>query len=402
MNGVRRWMAAVVFGVAVAALPAWETAPVSAQPAKTEAYRLSPEESDRLRGFEGKTFFMLWASDDVWTFVSRVFANVAGKTQLDPKQTYNRKYTFLRKFHESLGPPDPVEIVNGRFLFTSACEQHNCPHKAAFVADLTTGHVAMALLHDTYGVDTVRKACASDELKIAAEARFRAWAKEAYSNSYSNFPNGDGVPWRQVETPCRADVVEPSYQPEPSKPVVKSSLPVDRLVPSELAVIRGLAGRPSYELLFNKSAQAGIRRVFHGLADRAGFYSGEFTNNPSTFDLYGRLFSETATRLIDERFLVTGDCDGRGAVPCWQVASMAVDLVSGDVAFAMVHRFNADGTVFYERGRLTIFMRACATDDLRGFARTYFPAWAKSELRRLYGEDVGSVEKPSILSRRCA
>lgn len=181
--------------------------------------------------------------------------------------------------------------------------------------------------------------------------------------------------------------------------------PRDRLIPAELAAIREIAGKPSTSFYFDDRVRPAIDRVYYAVADRSGFYGGDtWSKKPSTGQtFYSRVFSGVPSRLVDDRFLVTGGCDfSTGLDACWQSGSMVVDLTTGHVAVAIIHRFNERGTIYYERGHLTIFMRACADPALQNFAKAHFPAWAKAEFGRVYREDVRSVDKPSILTSRCA
>lgn len=406
MTGLCRWVICVALSFAVAHVG---TVPAKAQ--STEAYRLSSEESAQLRSLEKQQVSDLWMDRKVWSFLRRVFANVAGKTLVDPKQVYNStEYMFLRLFHEQFSIPDgrlapsAVEIEEGRFLFAAACQHQNCFNKAAFMADLTTGHVVMATFEPDYGVGIVRKACANPELKEIADARIRSWAKRASDGLRKYVSEVDAHSWRSVETPCRPETVEPSYDPT-KKTVIHSKRSRDRLAPSELAALREMVGKPSASFSSTESVKPAIDRVFYSVAGQAGFYGGNTRNSkpPVAQDFRSHVFSEIPSRLVDDRFLVIGGCAfSKGPDACWQSGSMAIDLTTGYVAVAIVHRFDARGTTFYERGHLSILMRACADPALLKFAKAHFPVWAKAELRHVYRDDIRSVGTPSILTSRCA
>jgi hypothetical protein len=160
----------------------------AAQPAKVEAYRLSPTETASLARFVSQSTHDLMHGA---ASLQRVFKNVAAGVRLG-------RTPFLRMFDQGLGNPDDVEVEEERFLFASGCVPRSCPEKAAFIVDLVSGHVVMALYVN--GLRVAHKNCANAELMAFAERRLATWR--------GGGPRETPLPLSQLAeihtTPCRA------------------------------------------------------------------------------------------------------------------------------------------------------------------------------------------------------
>ncbi len=382
----------IVVGVALAALCLLHHPAVAATP--VEAYTLSPKEIEILRQSAGEDTHAIMRHKQLGKRLDRIFRSVVGTMG-------GRLHPDYRQFQALMaGPAERSEIFEERFFFVPGNALKGS-EAAAFIVDLVSGQLAVALLtHERfrYAYMTIREMlCADGRLKTTADRRFHAWAEEVRIRSGES-PRG--FSFSTSETSCQSPAV--TEMPAPVKPPRKLTGPRDRLSKVELAVARTLVGRPGRALKIDPQIGGSIDRIFGAIAHRPGFYSGYFDKDSSSGVFYGLIFSGIQIRLIDDRFLVSGGCHGQlGTAPCWLSGAMALDLDTGHAAFAIVHRFDAEGKVFYERGHLTIFMRSCADPALRDFAKTHFPAWAKSELEHAYREDIRSVAKPSIMVSQC-
>lgn len=159
-----------------------------AMPAHTAspAYVLSASEIASLRTQVGKaTSIVGWGESSA--ALKRVFQHVTGK--------HGGLYTgkprsALEVFWEhSRGPPDEIELRDGRYISGGACMMWACHYnKTAYLVDTVTGHVAMAFTHwhdvegqelPYSGLAIFTKSCASAEFKAYAYRYFDAWARRS-------------------------------------------------------------------------------------------------------------------------------------------------------------------------------------------------------------------------------
>jgi len=367
--------------------------PVMAAPAKIDAYLIGAEGRDWLSRTAGSRSHDLTRDATVGPALRRAFVDIAG-----PMRSGSRSgpESFTMTFSRALeGPPDEVEIVDRRFLFAGGCYPHSCGVKSVFAVDLVTGHVIIANILDA--VTVARKACANPELIAFAEARIDRWAGSALHRKFPDYPQGVDI--RRTVTPCRPTV--PGPDPAVAEPrIVPDTRPLFRLTPSEIASLRPLVGKRSWDLMYADPGRLGYRRVFNAIAHKKGHYSGDpDEKTASVWDFYMGIASDDPVRLVDGRFLLFGGCS-RGGHCDWPALAI-VDVRTGDLAVAIVHRFDVRGTLFYENGHLTTFLASCASAELAAFTRRFAPSWARKHAVLAYDAGPGRMGKPTTVTTRC-
>lgn len=363
--------------------------------AATPDYLLAPEEIARYRALEGKP------GNDALDGtpggpLDRVIRHVVDRR--GGKYSGNN-WSMIETFYEFVGgPPDPIVIDRDRYLLGSGCRLHSCPERAAFLIDLQTGEVAIAIVHymNAAGNDIganltlFTKTCVSAEFRAFALARFRRWA-----------PEGDNERNAILTTRCDSTprpVVSDASRPRPPAP------PLHRLTAAEIADLRSRAGRPGTELQGKGPGYLGLKRTAAAIVDKAGFYDGkgliDDKDRPSALgSFYGTIFmNPEPSRILGDRFLVAGGCDERS---CWDAGSLAIDLVTGDVAVGIVHRVDVRGITFYDRGRLTIFRARCADGAFVAFVTAHFTKWSETAVWQPDDPSLPPRPAPSTVLTPC-
>lgn len=399
------WKPTILRAVALVVLTLLAAMPAAAAPEKIDAYLLTSDERAQMRGFGGKsTNALYW---EMRESLERVVADVAGAVR---GYYQGRPAPLARVFFSVIGgSPDPVLIEDGRFLFAHACRFQSCTEKGALVVDLSTGQVVLAVLHYfdakkayfEHGFLTVaRKACADAEFVRYADGRIDRWIKEVLRTSkvVAGDPQAP-LPAGAIETPCRKTVPRPEASVMEER-IVPDTRPLFRLTRPEIASLRHLAGKPSKGLMDAQPGWSGYRRVFNAIADKKGHYSGDpDEKTASVWSFFSNIVSNAPARLADGRFLLIGGCENEAH--CDRPALSIVDVRTGDLAVAIVHRFDVRGTLFYENGHLTTFLASCASAELAAFAKRFLPAWSRKHAVLAYDAVPGRMGKPTTVTTRC-
>lgn len=155
--------------------------------------RLAPGEIAKIRAHVGQPVPALRKDRDAWGAIARVLGSFGGPAwaPYHYKKPYQKIYfgplgaVFERMF--GIDPDVIVELKEGRFLFGASCQPSpgtsGCVESAAFVVDIETGHVAVAMNAlpnlrtrkvEEHSVMFV-KACAPDAFAEYARKRFAIW-----------------------------------------------------------------------------------------------------------------------------------------------------------------------------------------------------------------------------------
>jgi hypothetical protein len=151
----------------------------------------------------------------------------------------------------------------------------------------------------------------------------------------------------------------------------------------EIAKTKAEDGTGKFERLTR--ARTPFDRVIAHIADkRGGDYSG---NNWSVFQTFDAYFRGPGPEidLAEGRYLIAAACRWHS---CGEKASAIIDLKTGHIAFALLHRAAASG-----KSAVTRFMKTCADRELRAFAETHFVAWATAAVA---GMGSGLMQAPTL------
>jgi hypothetical protein len=379
-------------------------APSAAAAERVNAYLLTPDERTQLRGLVGgSTNMLVW---DMAKSLQRIAADIGGATR---NPYLGRRSTFAQAFRAAMGgPPNNVEIESDRFVFASACRFHSCPEKGALVIDLVSGHAVLALLHylDAKGLyreqgylTFARKTCIDAAFARYAETRLDRWIRNELRGSTDAAGNPEGPLRSTVETPCRPTAPRPEALVEDER-IKPDTRPLFRLTGPEITSLRSLVGQSSKTMMDADPGWRGYRRVFNATANKKGHYSGDpDLETASVWDFYLGIASDAPVRLIDNRFVLFGGCSADSH--CGLPALAIVDVRTGNLVVAIVHRFDIRGTLFYEDGHATMFLASCVDAELAAFAKRFVPGWAREHAVRAFGAVPDRLGAPTTVTTRC-
>lgn len=373
--------------------------PAFAAPAKIDAYLLTSDETARMRRFDGIAYGEMRDSTAIRASLHRVFADIAGKA-MGPSPGPKPRWPLADGFLEGLRDSGRVEVVERRFLVADGCDDRYCAFASMFVADLQTGHVAIAYVvsrgEETARAVTARKACADPDLIRFAADRFPGFFlgyRQAGDPSVT-------VPVEAVVTPCRAVTPGSVKKNADRRPLFVHPLelpPLPAVPQAEMSELRTFVGRPWSEVRAKSKVPQTLRWMIHDIAGR-GFYlavSAVFDN------VTDRFFVESGVThsalLAEGRLLFVTSC----SEGCIGASMLIVDRETGRIAAGIVHETDAAGVAFYEFGHATLFLGRCADVDFSALAQTHFRRWAAAFLARRHGDEYPGFDALTVVPSSC-
>lgn len=364
--------------------------PVAAS-AQAPPYRLLPEEIARYRALDGEISAQaLGARGEP---LMRAIRAVAGGRRGQFRGPSNVAWSVYQAFNEFMSGPNRRIVVEQGLLLGSGCHGPECGQGSAFLIDLKTGDVAIALAHESnFGgtgnggnVTVFVMACAGDAFRRAARERFRVWGGTVL------WPNLEKERVHMATTPC-AGSPPPTVVERP--PFAPGS---PRLTKAEVAAVRKVSGK-TRRLFDGDATRMAMLRVFSQLGGEESTRIGGEASPMYVALLTAFRHSEMAIRQIGGGVRLGFGChDGESA--CGNRSKLFIDPRTGDVAVMLSHRLDWTGNRL-EMDGFTVFVSRCAGQAIRDLALT--TAREDGELRAL-GKGWPRTEgaKPRIIESDC-